>query len=45
MVRTNFPRPHEQLRIEKLLARLAQMKRDQIKPDPKAQVFKQVSAA
>jgi hypothetical protein len=45
MVRTNISRPHEQLRIEKLLARLAQMKQDQIKPDPKAQVFKQVSAA
>jgi hypothetical protein len=44
-IRTNFPQPHEQRKIEKLLARLAQMKRDQMKPAPKAQGRKQVSAA
>jgi hypothetical protein len=38
--RTNLPEPHEQRKIDKLLARLAQMKRD-----PKPQVPKQVEAA
>jgi hypothetical protein len=45
MIRTNFPQPHEQRKIEKLLARLAQIKRDQTKPAPKAQGLKKVSAA
>jgi hypothetical protein len=40
MIRTNLPRPHEQRKIEELLARLAQMKQN-----PKPQVLKQAPAA
>jgi len=39
MPRTSFPKPHEQHKIEKLLARLAEMKRN-----PKLQVVKRASA-
>jgi hypothetical protein len=40
IVRTKLPESHEQRKIDKLLARLAQMKRD-----PKPEVPKQVQAA
>jgi hypothetical protein len=45
MLKANLSQTREQRKIEKLLAKLAQMKQDQRKPDPKDQALKQASAA
>jgi len=45
MYQANLLQTREQRKIEKLLARLARMKQDQTKPEPKDQALKQASAA